>query len=77
LEDFGVEIIADICNVIYITGYIQHDLKTSIFIAWPNMTAAVVSSDFKTISIMNHITKILLKVIPERIQNKINIELQN
>jgi hypothetical protein len=76
LEDFGIEIITDICNDIYNTGYIPNDLKTSVFIALPNKTGDVECSDFRTISLMSHITKILIQVIQERIQNKINIELE-
>jgi hypothetical protein len=65
LEDFGVEIITDICNDIYNAGYMQRDLRTSIFFTIPDMISAVEFSDFRIINLMCHVTKVLLKVLQE------------
>ena len=74
LANFGIDTITELCNDIYNTGYIPKDLKTSIFITLPKKPRAVECEDYRTISLMSHITKILLKVIQERIQNKIDEE---
>jgi hypothetical protein len=75
LEEFGIEAVTAMCNEIYDTGHIPYDLKTSIFITLPKKPGAVECSDHRTISLMSHVTKILLKVIQERTKWKIDREI--
>jgi hypothetical protein len=75
LEEFGIDTITDLCNEMHKTGYIPKDLKTSVFITLPKKPKAIDCTDYRTISLMSHVTKILLKIIKERIENRINNEL--
>ena len=58
----------------------QHDLcrdwsKTSTFIPIPKKSKAINCTEFRTISLMSHVTKVLLKVILERNNIKIDTEI--
>ncbi|GFS24491.1 endonuclease-reverse transcriptase [Elysia marginata] len=75
LEDYGTEQVTAILNSIYETGNIPADISKSIFIALPKKPGAVECEHHRTISLMSHITKILLKVIMMRVRNKIKPEI--
>ncbi|GFO48682.1 upf0568 protein c14orf166 homolog [Plakobranchus ocellatus] len=70
-EDFGIGKVTHLLNEIYDTGQIPTDLSKSIFIALPKKSNATECELHRTISLMSHITKILLKIIMLRIRNKI------
>ncbi|GFO04703.1 endonuclease-reverse transcriptase [Plakobranchus ocellatus] len=72
LEDFGIGKVTHLLNEIYDTGQIPTDLSKSIFIALPKKPGATECELHRTISLMSHITKILLKIIMLRIRNKIS-----
>ena len=63
LDEIGIDKITDLCNKIYDSGYIPEDMKKSTFIPLPKKPKAVNCTDFRTISLMSHVTKILLKII--------------
>ena len=51
--DFGFDRITDLCNEIYSTWHIPHDLKTSVFVAFPRKSKALECADYRTISLMS------------------------
>ncbi|GFO27738.1 hypothetical protein PoB_005424300 [Plakobranchus ocellatus] len=69
IEDFGIGKVTHLLNEIYDTGHIPADLSRSIFIALPKKPGATECELHRTISLMSHITKILLKIIMLRIRN--------
>ncbi|KAG1674114.1 RNA-directed DNA polymerase from mobile element jockey [Nymphon striatum] len=75
LGDFGVDRITEICNDIYNTGYLPEDMRKSVFITIPKKAHAVECSDYRTISLMSHVTKLLLRIILKRIKNRIDREI--
>ncbi|GFO36321.1 endonuclease-reverse transcriptase [Plakobranchus ocellatus] len=75
LEDFGIGKVTHLLNEIYDTGQIPTDLSKSIFIPLPKKPGATECELHRTISLMSHITKILLKIIMLRIRNKIKPEI--
>ncbi|RUS74522.1 hypothetical protein EGW08_017710 [Elysia chlorotica] len=54
--------------------YIPEDLKTSVFILLPKKPRAIDCSEYRTISLMCHVLKLLLTVIHRRIAKKIDRE---
>ena len=74
LEEFTVEKLTELFNDIYSTGVIPDELARSIYITLPKKPKAIECSDFRTISIMPHVTKLLLKIILERIKPTIETE---
>ena len=75
LGNFGIEVLTDLLNSMYETVYIPEDLCTSIFILLPKRPGAMECSDFRTISLMCHVLKLLLTIILRRISNKVNFEI--
>lgn len=75
LEDFGVEKLTILLNRIYNSGKVPEDLLKTVFIALPKKPGATECGQHRTISLMSHLTKILLRIIMLRIRNKIKPEI--
>ena len=74
LEDQNIDVITNLSNIIYNSGFIPNDLKQSIFITLPKWSKAQSGTEYRIISLMSHIIKLLLKVIEQRIVKKIDNE---
>ena len=75
LEDFGTEKLTDLFNDIYESGHIPEDLLQSVYITLPKKSKVVKCEEHRTISLMPHVMKMFLKVVLERIKQKINREI--
>ena len=75
LGDTAIYMLYELFNNIYDNGEIPQELCNSIFIALPKKPGADSCENFRTISLMSHVTKILLRVIINRMRNKINFEI--
>ena len=73
-EEYNLELVTELCNTIYNSGYIPTDMKQSIFIPLLKKTKAQKCTEFRTISLMTHISKLLLKIVQQRIADKIDKE---
>ena len=62
-------------NKIYDTGHILPDISKSIFIALSKRPGAAESELHRTISLISHMTKILLRIIMMQVRNKIRPEI--
>ena len=58
----------------YNSGYIPKDMKQSIYVPLPKKPKAQKCTEFRTIILMTHISKLLLKIIQQRIADKIDKE---
>ena len=72
LDDQNIDVITNLCNIIYNSGVIPTDLKESIFITLPKKSKAKSCAEYRTISLMSHISKLLLKVIGKKIDNEVS-----
>ncbi len=75
LEDFGTEKLTDVINEVYNSGDIPEDLSKSIFIALPKKPGATEYELHRTISLMSHIIKIILRIIMMRARSKTKAEI--
>ena len=75
LEEFGIMKITELLNEIYDTGQIPTETLKSIFITLPKKAGATECELHRTISLMSHVTKILLRIIMMRVRNKIRPEI--
>ena len=75
LEDYGIDKLTDIVNGIYDTGVIPEDLSRSIFIALPKKPGATECELHRTISLMSHMTKLILRIIMMRARSRIRPEI--
>ena len=67
LGETGIQLITRLINLIYNTGIIPEDFLQTIFITLPKTNRAQDCSDFRTISLISHTSKILLHIINSRI----------
>ena len=74
LDEHNIEIITSLCNIIYNSGMIPTEMKHSVFITLTKKPKAMICTEFRTISLMSHVTKLLLKIIQQRMANKIDKE---
>src|SRR5690349_23122896 len=63
----GVEIMSRLINKIYKSGHIPEYFRKSIFVPVPKVNRAQVCSDFRTIALISHASKVLLHLIKRRI----------
>ena len=71
LEVYGVEKLTEIINKIYDDGKFPEDLSKSIFITLPKKPSAIDCEQHCTISLMSHVTKIILRVLLLRFRSRI------
>ena len=74
LDEQNIEIITSLCNIICKSGMIPTEMKHSVFITLPKKPEAMICTEFRTISLMSHDTKLLLKIIQQRMANTIDKE---
>ncbi len=77
LEDLGIDMVTKLLNAIYDTGAIPTEMSKSVFIALPKKTGATECELHRTISLMSHMTKILLRILMQRMKNKVRPEIAN
>jgi len=75
LEEMGISVITNFLNEIYCSGQIPPDISKSIFIALPKKPAATECELHRTISLMSHITKILLRILMMRARKRLKPEI--
>ena len=63
---YNIETITSLCNIIYNSGMIPTEMKHSVFVTLPKKPNAMICTEFRTISLMSHVTKLLLKIIEQR-----------
>ena len=70
-----MEKLTEMINLIYDSGHIPDDLRHSLFITIPKKKNAQNCAEHRTISLMSHITKIILSVIILRNKDKLDKEI--
>src|SRR5437899_5247894 len=63
----GIEIMTNLINKIFKSGYIPEDFRNSIFVPFPKVSRAHECNDFRTIALISHASKVLLHLIKRRI----------
>lgn len=75
LGDFGIGKLTAIANEVYDKGSFPEDLCKSIFITLPKKPGAIDCEYHRTISLMSHVTKLILRVLMMRTRQHIQREL--
>ena len=71
----GLEVIKDIATKIYNTGILPEQMIGTVMITIPKVAGTRKCEKHRTISIINHMAKIILRVIIERMRSKIRPEI--
>ena len=75
LKDDAVKVLHSICQHIWKTQQWPHDWKTSVFISIPKKRNAKEGSNYRTIALISHAGKVMLKILQARLQQYVNCEL--
>ena len=76
LKDDTVKVLHSICQQIWKTQQWPQDRKKSVFIIIPKKGNAKKCSDYHTIALISHASKVMLKIVQARLQQYMNLELQ-
>ena len=72
LKDEAVEVLHSICKQIWKTQQWPQDWKKSVFIPIPKKGNAKECSDYHTIALISHASKVMLKILQARLQQYMN-----
>ena len=75
LKDDAVKALHSICQLIWKTQQWPQEWKTSVFIPIPEKGNAKECLNYRTISLISHASKAMLKIIQARLQQYVNHEL--
>ena len=75
LKDDAVKVLHSICQHIWKTQQWPQDWKRSVFIAIPKKGNAKDCSNYYTIALISHASKVMLKILQARFQQYVNREL--
>ena len=68
LKDDAVKVLHSICQQIWKTQWWPHDWKRSVFIPIPKKGNAKECSNYHTIALISHASKVMLKILQARFQ---------
>ena len=77
LKDDAVKVLHSICQQTWKTLQWSQDYKRSVFIPIPNKGNAKECSNYPTIVLISHDSKIMLKILQARLQQYVNYELSD
>ena len=75
LKDDAVKVLHSICQQIWKTQQWPQDWKRSVFIPIPKKSNAKDCSNYCTIALISHSSKVMLKILQARLQQYVNREL--
>ena len=77
LKDDAVKVLQSICQQIWKTQQWPQDWKRAVFIPIPKKGHAKECSNYCTIALISHASKVMLKVLQSRLQKYMNQELSD
>ena len=75
LKDDAVKVLHSICQQIWKTQQWPKDWKRSVFIPIPKRGNAKECSNYHTVALISHASKVMLKILQARLQQYVNREL--
>ena len=75
LKDDAVKVLHSICQQIWKTQQWSQDWKSSVFIPIPKKSNAEECSNYRTIALISHASKVMLKILQARLQQYVQYEL--
>ena len=75
LKDDAVKVLHSICQHICKTQQWPQDWKRSVFIPVPKKVNAKECSNYHTIALISHVSKVMLKILQARLQQYVNCEI--
>src|SRR5574337_258280 len=76
LKDDAVKVLHSICQQIWKTQQLPQDWKRSVFILIPKKGNAKECSNYRTILLISHVSKVMLKILQAKLQQYVNLNFQ-
>ena len=76
LKDDAVKVLHSVCQQIWKTQQGTQNWKRSVFIPIPKKGNAIECSNYRTVALVSHTSKVMLKILPASLQQYMNRELQ-
>ena len=76
LKDDAVKVLHSICQQIWKTQQWPQDWKRSVFTPIPKKGNAKECSSYRTVALISHASRVMLKILQARLQHYVNHELQ-
>ena len=73
LKDDAVKVLHSMCQQIWKTQQWPQDWKRSVFISFPKKGNAKECSNYLTVALISHTSKVMLKILQARLQQYVNI----
>ena len=70
LGEFGISTITRLANKIYNEGKFPAEMIKSVFITMPKKAGTTKCEQYRTISLMSHLTKLIIRVLLKRIRGR-------
>ena len=77
LKDDAVKVLHSICQKIWKIQQWPQDWKRSVFIPIPKKGNAKESSNYPTVALISHTSKVMLNILQARLQQYVNCEIPN
>ena len=77
LKDDAVKVLHSVCQQIWKTQQWPQDWKRSVFIPIPKKDNAKECSNYHTIALISHASKVMFKILQARLQQYINCDLSD
>ena len=75
LKDDSVKVLHSICQQIWKAQQRPQDWKRSVFISIPKKINAKECSNYRTIALISHASKVMLKILQARLQQFVNFQM--
>ena len=75
LKDDAVKVLRSICQQIWKTQQRPQDWKRSVFISIPKKGNAKECSNYHTVALISHASKVMLKILQARLQQYMNFQM--
>ena len=75
LKDDAVKVLTSICQQIWKTQQWPQDWNRSVFIPIPKKSNAKECSNYHTVALISHASKVMLKILQARLQQYVNHEI--
>ena len=75
LKDDAVKVLHSVCQQIWKTQQGTQNWKRSVFIPIPKKGNAIECSNYRTVALVSHTSKVMLKILQARLQQYMNREL--
>ena len=75
LKDDAVKVLHSVCQQIWKTWQWPQDWKRLVFVPIPKKGNAKEGSDYRTVALISHASKVMLKILQARLQQYVNCEL--